>query len=293
MSLERIETADHLRTRVRGWKAAGQSVAFVPTMGNLHRGHLALIAQARGLAERVVCSIFVNPTQFGPNEDYARYPRTLEADAAALQAAACDVLFLPDVDTLYPLGLERCVRVEVPGLSDVLCGAFRPGHFAGVATVVARLFNLVQPDVAVFGSKDFQQLAVIRHMVCDLGFPIRIEAGATVREHDGLALSSRNQYLDPQQRQTATRIHATLAGMRERLLAGEGVSDIESWAMTTLQAQGFQPDYAVLRRPDALDQAAERGPGAWVALVAARLGATRLIDNLQFSLPEVVSSGQL
>ncbi|SDD78202.1 pantoate--beta-alanine ligase [Aquimonas voraii] len=284
MSLERVEDVGALRQRIADWRRQGLRVGFVPTMGNLHRGHLALIAQAREQAERVVCSIFVNPTQFGPNEDYGRYPRTLEADASALDAAGCDLLFLPSVEAMYPLGIERTVRVEVPELSDVLCGAFRPGHFAGVATVVARLFNQVQPDLAVFGRKDFQQLAVIRHLVADLAFPIRIEAGETVREPDGLAMSSRNQYLQPEERRRAALIYATLCEVRVRLLAGEAVAAVEAWGAERLAAEGFKVDYLALRRPDRLAAPAVRARGAWVALVAARLGSTRLIDNLEFSL---------
>lgn len=285
MSLERIEDVAALRERIAGWRRQGQSIGFVPTMGNLHRGHLALVSQAREQCDRVVCSIFVNPTQFGPNEDYGRYPRTLEADAAALDAGGCDLLFLPSVQSMYPLGVERTVRVEVPGLSDVLCGAFRPGHFAGVATVVARLFNQVQPDLAVFGRKDYQQLAVIRHLVADLAFPIRILAGETVREPDGLAMSSRNQYLQPGERATAAHIHATLLGMRERLGAGGAVAEIEAWASDALASAGFRVDYAVLRRPVRLAEVAVSGDGEWVALIAARLGGTRLIDNIEFSIP--------
>lgn len=284
MSLERVEELAELRERVAGWRRQGLSVGFVPTMGNLHRGHLALIRQARTLADRVVCSIFVNPTQFGPNEDFSRYPRTLEADATALDQAGCDLLYLPSVQTMYPLGVAATVRVEVPALSDVLCGAFRPGHFAGVATVVARLFNQVLPDVAVFGRKDFQQLAVIRHLVADLAFPVRIEAGETVREDDGLAMSSRNQYLQPSERAAAARIHATLLGMRERISAGMSVVDVEAWATGELVAADFRVDYAAVRRPDQLAMPANTGTGAWVALIAARLGGTRLIDNLEFDL---------
>ncbi|MFN7783698.1 MAG: pantoate--beta-alanine ligase [Lysobacterales bacterium] len=284
MTLERVESVEALRARVSEWRRAGLRVGFVPTMGNLHRGHLALIAQARTQADRVVCSIFVNPTQFGPTEDYGRYPRTLEADAAALDAAGCDLLFLPSVETMYPMGIQRTVRVEVPELSDVLCGAFRPGHFAGVATVVARLFNQVQPDIAVFGRKDFQQLAVIRHLVDDLAFPIRIEAGETVREPDGLAMSSRNQYLQPEERRRAALIYATLCAARERLRAGEAVAAVEIWGAERLAAEGFEVDYIALRRPDRLGMPASRARGAWVALVAARLGSTRLIDNVEFNL---------
>ncbi|MFY8134139.1 MAG: pantoate--beta-alanine ligase [Aquimonas sp.] len=284
MSLERVESVEALRARVTDWRRAGLRVGFVPTMGNLHRGHLALIAQAREQADRVVCSIFVNPTQFGPNEDYARYPRTLEADATALDAAGCDLLFLPSVEAMYPLGVERTVRVEVPELSDVLCGAFRPGHFAGVATVVARLLNQVQADVAVFGRKDFQQLAVIRHLAADLAFPTRIEAGETVREADGLAMSSRNQYLQPDERRRAAVLYATLCEARERLRAGEAVAAIEAWGTDALAGEGFKVDYLALRRPAQLAAPAVWGKGDWVALVAARLGSTRLIDNLEFAV---------
>jgi pantoate--beta-alanine ligase len=287
VSLERVEDAGDLRKRVRAWRMAGERVAFVPTMGNLHAGHLALIRQARALRARVVCSIFVNPTQFGPNEDYSRYPRTLEDDAAALQREACDLLFLPDVDTLYPSGIEAAVRVEVPGLSDILCGAFRPGHFAGVAAVVARLFNLVQPGHAVFGSKDFQQLAVIRRLTRDLAFPIQIHSGATVREADGLAMSSRNQYLQPAERSTAARIFSTLSALRDRARGGESLAELEAWGRSELEAAGFQVDYVALRPAGDLTRTAAAGrlaSGVWVALIAARLGATRLIDNLEFEL---------
>jgi pantoate--beta-alanine ligase len=184
---------DALRARIAGWKREGLRVGFVPTMGNLHAGHYSLVELARREADRVVASVFVNPTQFGPNEDFSRYPRTPEADATGLEAAGCDLLWLPSVETMYPYGVDGTVQVRVPGVSDVLEGAHRPGHFDGVATVVARLFNQVQPDVAAFGRKDYQQLAVIRYMVRDLAFPIALLAGETRREADGLAMSSRNQ----------------------------------------------------------------------------------------------------
>jgi pantoate--beta-alanine ligase len=284
-ALARVETVAELRTRLAAVREVRERIAFVPTMGNLHAGHLALVAQARQQADRVVCSIFVNPTQFGPNEDFARYPRTLEADAAALARAGADLLFLPSVEEMYPLGLDASVRVEVPGLSDVLCGAHRPGHFAGVATVVARLFNMVQPDVAVFGAKDFQQLAVIRHLVTDLAFPIRIVAGATVREADGLAMSSRNQYLSRDERQRATLLYATLQEMASRTRAAEPVAAVEAWASERLRREGFEPDYAVVRDPRALWEPPRGLAGPRVALVAARLGRTRLIDNLEFEVP--------
>ena len=269
-----------LRERVRGWKREGLRVGFVPTMGNLHAGHQSLVRLARANADRVVASVFVNPTQFGPGEDFARYPRTPDADATALDAAGCDLAWLPTVDAMYPLGIDNAVRIRVPGVTDVLEGAHRPGHFDGVATVVARLFNQVQPDVAVFGRKDYQQLAVIRHLVADLAFPLDIVDAPTLREPDGLAMSSRNQYLDAAQRALAPRFYQALEGMREAVLAGQATDAVEQGARDRLAAAGFDVDYAAIRAPD-LGEAAADGP--WVALVAARLGATRLIDNLAFS----------
>ena len=270
-----------LRAQVREWRAAGERVALVPTMGNLHAGHHALMALARTRAERVVASIFVNPTQFGPNEDYVRYPRTPEQDIAGLEAIGCDAVWLPTVETMYPDGPAQCVQLHVPGISDVLEGAHRPGHFDGVATVVARLFLQVQPDLAVFGRKDYQQLAVIRRLVRDLAFPLEVVDAPIVREPDGLAMSSRNQYLSPAERALAPAIHRTLQAMRAAAQAGQAPAQVEADACAALAAAGLVPDYAVLRRPDLSAPApGERGPQ--VALVAARLGRTRLIDNLEF-----------
>lgn len=272
---------DVLRERVREWKRAGLRVGFVPTMGNLHAGHHSLVALARAHADRIVASIFVNPTQFGPNEDFARYPRTPDADAAGLEAAGCDLAWTPTVEAMYPHGVEGAVQVRVPGVTDVLEGAHRPGHFDGVATVVARLFNQVQPDVAAFGRKDYQQLAVIRYLVRDLAFPLELLAGETLRENDGLAMSSRNQYLSPEERGIAPQLHRTLQAMRVVSQAGTPRAEVESRARARLQAAGFDVDYVVLRRPDLTDpDDGEAGPR--VALVAARLGRTRLIDNLEF-----------
>ena len=191
--IETITELEALRARVREWKQQGLRVGFVPTMGNLHAGHYSLVMLARQYADRVVSSVFVNPTQFGPNEDFTRYPRTPEADMSGLEGAGCDVLWLPTVESMYPFGVELAANVHVPGVSGVLEGAHRPGHFDGVCTVVSRLFNQVQPDVAAFGKKDYQQLAVIRQLVTDLAFPVQIVAGSIVREADGLAMSSRNQ----------------------------------------------------------------------------------------------------
>lgn len=272
---------DALRARIAGWKREGLRVGFVPTMGNLHAGHYSLVELARRSADRIVASVFVNPTQFGPNEDFARYPRTPEADAAGLEAAGCDLLWLPSVDTMYPYGVAGTVRVQVPGLTEVLEGASRPGHFDGVATVVARLFNQVQPDVAAFGRKDYQQLAVIRYMVRDLAFPVELLAGETRREPDGLAMSSRNQYLSAEERTRAPELHATLVGLREAILAGTPRAAAEASAAARLERRGFEVDYVSVRRPD-LGEPVDGEHGRRVALVAARLGRTRLIDNLEF-----------
>lgn len=283
--LETFEDLAALRARVADWKRQGLRVGFVPTMGNLHAGHHSLVELVRRHADRVVASVFVNPTQFGPNEDYARYPRTPAEDAVGLDGAGCDALWMPSVETMYPFGAEQAVRIRVPGITDVLDGAHRPGHFDGVSTVVARLFNQVQPDVAAFGRKDYQQLAVIRYLVRDLAIPVELLAGETVREADGLAMSSRNQYLDPGERAIAPEIHRTLQAMRDAARAGDGLQAVEAAATTRLRGAGFQVDYAVVRRAD-LSDAGEGSavPGAYVALVAARLGRTRLIDNLAFDV---------
>lgn len=280
--IETITALDALRTRVDGWKREGLQVGFVPTMGNLHAGHQSLVRLAREHADRVVASVFVNPTQFGPDEDFDRYPRTPEEDAAGLQAAGCDVVWMPSVQTMYPFGADNAVRMRVPGVTDVLEGERRPGHFDGVATVVSRLFNQVQPDVAAFGRKDYQQLAVIRYLVRDLAFPIQLLAGDTVREADGLAMSSRNRYLSEAEREQATQIHRSLLAMRDSLLAGEQAAQVEATAMQRLEAAGFAVEYAVLRTPE-LAQPSDDG-GARVLLIAARLGNTRLIDNLEFEM---------
>ncbi len=279
--IETITELDALRARVRGWKREGLRVGFVPTMGNLHAGHYSLVMLARQYADRVVSSVFVNPTQFGPNEDYTRYPRTVDADVSGLDGAGCDVLWLPTVESMYPFGVELAAKVHVPGVSSVLEGAHRPGHFDGVCTVVSRLFNQVLPDVAAFGKKDYQQLAVIRQMVIDLAFPVEILAGSIVREADGLAMSSRNQYLSAEERPVAAEIRRTLLAMRDGIAAGRPRAEVEAAASRQLDAAGYAVDYTVVRRPD-LSEPADGEPGARVALIAARLGRTRLIDNLEF-----------
>ena len=275
---------DALRSRIGDWQRDDLRIGFVPTMGNLHAGHHSLVSLMRGQVDRVVASVFVNPTQFGPGEDFARYPRTPDEDAAGLEAVGCDLLWLPSVDAMYPYGIDGAVRVHVPGITDVLDGAHRPGHFDGVCTVVARLFNQVQPDVAAFGRKDYQQLAVIRHLVRDLAFPVELLAAPIVREADGLAMSSRNRYLTPPQRKAAPEIHRVLQTMRDGLAAGKSGAAVEAEARAALERAGFAVDYAVVRRPD-LDEPADGERGDLVALIAARLGATRLIDNLEFDVP--------
>ena len=280
--MQTVQDAAALRAAVRGWRNQGQTVGLVPTMGNLHAGHYSLIKLARARADRVVASVFVNPTQFGPNEDFERYPRTLSQDQAGLAEAGCDVLFAPEVATMYPFGPANSVSLHVPQLTETLEGAHRPGHFDGVATVVCKLFNLVQPDLAVFGQKDFQQLKVIERMVRDISLPVKVMAGATMRADDGLALSSRNQYLSPAERELSTQIHATLLQMRELIEKGHGWKVVEQAAASKLQRSGFEPDYAAIRRADDLSEPADGETGGLVALIAARLGTTRLIDNLLF-----------
>ena len=275
------ETLASLRAQVGQWRREGARVGFVPTMGNLHAGHHALIDLARRHADRVVASIFVNPTQFGPNEDYARYPRTAEADVRGLAERDCDAAFLPSVEQMYPFGTMGCVQMHVPGITDILDGAHRPGHFNGVAQVVARLFNMVQPDLAVFGRKDYQQLQVIRYMAREMSFPVEIVPAPTLREADGLAMSSRNQYLQGDERQTAVRIHQTLQFMRDAARQGLPLAGIEDEASDRLTAAGFSVDYTEIRRAD-LTRPRSPAETGLVALIAARLGRTRLIDNLEF-----------
>jgi pantoate--beta-alanine ligase len=250
-------------------------------MGNLHAGHVSLIETARRHGDRFVASIFVNPMQFGPNEDFAHYPRTPAQDAGMLAAAGCDLMFMPDVLEIYPNGSRRATRVEVPGLSSILDGEFRPGHFEGVATVVTKLLHIVEPDIAVLGEKDFQQLTLIRRMVADLCMPIEIIAAQTVREPDGLAMSSRNQYLTDEERRKAPVIHRTLLAAVERLRTGDGdFAAIERAGVEALEQAGLRPDYFAVRRADDLG-GPDAGSRHLVVLVAARLGRARLIDNLQ------------
>ena len=265
---------------LRQWRVQQQgSVALVPTMGNLHEGHLTLVKRAQQHADVVVVSIFVNPMQFGANEDLDSYPRTLEQDCRALEALGVNAVFTPQVEDMYPRGMDQQTRIEVPGISDILCGANRPGHFVGVATVVCKLFNMVQPQFAVFGEKDFQQLQVIRLMTQDLSLPIDIIGVPTARAETGLALSSRNGYLSESQREQAAVIYRTLAGIAEKINAGTSVEAARQWAVTELETAGFAIDYVEIRNANDL-QPASATSGRLVALIAAKLGSTRLIDNL-------------
>jgi pantoate--beta-alanine ligase len=271
---------EELRERVREWRQKGDHIALVPTMGNLHDGHLSLIDLARQHAERVVVSVFVNPTQFEPGGDFEKYPRTLAIDKRKLKRAKADLLFVPDLDTMYPFGTADATVVSVPKLRNDLCGAFRPGHFDGVTSVVSRLFGLVLPDVAVFGQKDYQQQLVIRRMVEDLHWPVKIVSGTTVREADGLAYSSRNQYLSDDERRIAPALYEVLRKLGRELQAGKReFGELESQATAALVEKGFSPDYVAIRRAANLE-APDRDTDELVILAAARLGGARVIDNL-------------
>ncbi len=277
--MEKLDRMSGVRAVVAEWRRKGERIAFVPTMGNLHAGHMQLVAEAKKRARRVVVSIFVNPLQFGANEDIDNYPRTLAADSELLQAAGVDLLFAPQATEVYPQGLGAATRVEVPDVSEGLCGESRPGHFVGVATVVAKLFNMVQADVALFGQKDYQQLAVIRRMVSDLCFPIEIVGVPTVREQDGLALSSRNGYLSAQERALAPRLYQVLSEKVARVRGGErDFARLESEALAELRAAGFRPDYFRVCNRHTLKSATAQDRDL-VILVAAWLGGARLIDN--------------
>ena len=279
--MDTVTTIAAVRERVHAWRRAGLRVAFVPTMGNLHPGHVSLIEAARRHGERFIASIFVNPMQFGPNEDFAHYPRTPREDERMLAGAGCSVMFMPDVAEIYPNGSERATRVEVPGVSRILEGEFRPGHMEGVSTVVAKLFHIVEPDVAVFGEKDFQQLTVIRRMVADLCMPVKIIGAPTVRDRDGLAMSSRNQYLSTEERALAPSIYRALEAAAQRLRAGDvDFASIERAGFQALEHAGFRPDYFSVRNASDLSPAT---PAAreLVILTAARIGKARLIDNVQ------------
>ncbi|WP_342245334.1 pantoate--beta-alanine ligase [Pseudomonas sp. OTU5201] len=279
-----VKTVRELRAAVARARSEGKRIGFVPTMGNLHAGHIALVEKASQRADFVVASIFVNPLQFGPSEDLAKYPRTLVADQEQLVAAGCQLLFHPDVEEMYPDGMEGQTRVNVPLVSEGLCGGSRPGHFEGVATVVSKLFNMVQPDLAIFGEKDFQQLAVIRKLARDLNMPIQIIGEPTVRADDGLALSSRNGYLDDTQRAAAPALYRTLQQLASAIRAGRrDFATLEQEGQAELAKAGFRPDYLEVREALNLRPAGSQDQQL-VILGAAYMGNTRLIDNLAFTL---------
>ena len=274
-----IEQIKQLHAQTEDWRKQGQRIGFVPTMGNLHAGHLALVKRAAEVSDRVVVSIFVNPLQFDQASDLAAYPRTLTQDLEKLKMLNVDVVFTPDEQQLYPNGRESITRVDVPHLSEILEGAVRPGHFSGMTTVVAKLFHCVQPHVAIFGEKDFQQLLLVRHMVADLNMPIEIIAKPTERETDGLAMSSRNSRLTAAQRQQAASIYIVLNKVRQQLQQGErDYRAVEKQAENRLIKQGFTPDYMAIRDANTLSESTNREQ---VILVAAWLGDVRLIDNLR------------
>ncbi len=269
-----------LQEQIREWRHQDEHIALVPTLGNLHAGHISLVEQARRHAERVVVSVYVNPTQFDEDEDFKDYPRTLERDTRRLKQIGADVLFVPDDATVYPFGHDCATVVAVPGLTENFCGASRPGHFDGVTTVVARLFALVQPDVALFGQKDYQQQLVIRYMAEDLGLPIRIISAETVREDDGLAMSSRNQYLADEERAIAPQLYAALSKIGAALQSGErDFEKLEQSAIKRLEKAGFKIDYVAIRRAQNL-AIPDRDCDELVVLAAAHLGDARLIDNV-------------
>jgi len=282
--VQTVTTVAAVRERVSAWRAAGRRIAFVPTMGNLHAGHSSLLSAARHRADHVVASVFVNPLQFGPNEDFTRYPRSLAEDEMLLAEANCDLLFAPGVADIYPDG-DQPTRVHVRGLSETLCGQFRPGHFDGVATVVAKLFGIVGADVAVFGEKDYQQLLVIRRMTVDLALPIEIVGAPTVRAADGLALSSRNRYLSDEGRARASAIYQALRETVEAIDAGAAdYRELERRGSAALTRAGMRVDYFAIR--DAADLSEPGSASAELAvLTAAWIGRSRLIDNLRVHRP--------
>ena len=277
--MQKITTIKALRSCVRDWRQRDQSVALVPTMGNLHVGHLQLLNQAKTLADRVVISIFVNPTQFVAGEDFDTYPRTIEDDIAHLETIAPDLIFIPDIEEVYPAGLEKEIQIVVPRLDSTFCGEFRPGHFSGVATIVSKLLNMVQPDIALFGNKDYQQLLVIKKLVTGLCFPVEIIDVDTVRETSGLALSSRNRYLSVEEKVVAAELYQTLSGISAAVKAGsKNYQQLETDAIAHLENKGFKTEYLSIRNAEYLG---EPGEGDLVVLAASWLGKARLIDNIQ------------
>jgi pantoate--beta-alanine ligase len=279
-----VESILSLRGQIKTWRAAGETIAFVPTMGNLHDGHISLVKKAQTLADKVVVSIFVNPLQFDDKQDLARYPRTLQDDVKKLMQAGCNLLFTPDADVMYPQGFEFHTFIHVPGMDDKLCGLERPGHFDGVATVVTKLFNMVQADVAVFGEKDYQQLLLIQKLVSDLNLPVKIVGAPIVREENGLAMSSRNQHLSDAQKQQAATLYASLLELKQQLMLGVEKSALLQQFHLNLTEAGFTLDYIDIRRAEDL-QIADLAVDKELRLLAAgRLGSVRLIDNIACNL---------
>lgn len=279
-----ISDIDALREHRREWQNNKQVIGFVPTMGNLHEGHLELVKQAKSSSDKIVVSIFVNPLQFGPDEDLDAYPRTLEQDQNALAKLGVDLLFLPNADDIYSRGLEQQTFVEVPSLSYMICGASRPGHFRGVATIVCKLFNMVQPNKAFFGEKDFQQLQVIRAMVTDLSMNLTVYGVPTKRAKDGLALSSRNGYLSESQRSVAPMLYQSIGDIADQIIQGRrDFSALIEQTKLRLKDAGFKPDYIEIRNANTLLQVGHEDKEL-VILAAAFLGKTRLIDNIQVSI---------
>ena len=283
--MQTITQIDQLRQQIHAWRMAGETIAFVPTMGNLHRGHSSLVEQARKDGTKVVVSIFINPMQFDNQEDLAKYPRTVEDDKEVLQSMDTDLLFLPTPEMIYPKGLDDTTFVEVPALSELFCGHSRPGHFRGVTTVVNKLFNLVQPDIAIFGEKDFQQLLLIRHMVNDLFINVKIIGAPTKRERSGLAMSSRNNYLNSYQReQQAPIIYQVLTDTKAKILAGDrDFKELQRVAIERINGAGLNSDFFNIQNADDLTDATADSNNI-VILVAAFLDKARLIDNLAFTI---------
>jgi len=285
--MKTCQNIEQLRAKIKQWRDNGEQIAFVPTMGNLHDGHLSLIEVAQQKATRVVVSIYVNPLQFAPDEDFSSYPRTLENDLNKLQSLSVDLIFIPDDKMIYPDGKQQSTYTEVPMLSHIIEGEFRPGFFKGVATVVLKFFNIVQPDVAVFGEKDFQQLRIIQQMVSDLHLPIEVIGAQTKREADGLAKSSRNNYLSSRERETGSLLAASLQTCRMQLEQGVDIAQAEKGCIHKLESHGFVVDYVTLRETTCLDKVSNETMSNYpklVILAAAKLGKTRLIDNVIFSL---------
>ena len=285
--MQTCQNIEQLRTQIRQWRTDNETIAFVPTMGNLHEGHLSLVEIAQQKASRVVVSIYVNPLQFSPDEDFASYPRTLEDDLTKLEAMGVDLVFTPDDSMIYPDGEQRSTYVEVPVLSQIIEGEFRPGFFKGVTTVVLKLFNMVQPDIAVFGEKDFQQLLLIRQMVNDLSLPIEIIGGQIKREADGLAKSSRNNYLSSTERENSRILSASIMACRGQIEQGTDIEQAEKSCMETLKNHGFIVDYVTLRETGRLEKVSNDElmlNKELVILAAAKLGKTRLIDNTIFTI---------